>query len=140
MIDPLVKSNRWLLAAGLTMLIYSLIEIGDSLYVFPLQTGWIPNLYPTCVFPEIESLLTQNPILLFPVFAFFAASRCLAAIGVLRNRLWGFWMGLFISAATVIYAVFFLPMGGIDLLLCFFIVTALLLGYFGCTPLISKLN
>jgi hypothetical protein len=138
MIDPLVKKNRWLLAAGLTLLIYSFIEMGDSLYVFPLQAGWIPDLYPTCIFPGIESLLTHNPMFLFPVFAFFATGRFLAAKGVLHNHLWGFWLGIFISTVTVIVAVFFLPMGGIDMLLSLFVVTALLLGFLGTKPMISE--
>jgi hypothetical protein len=45
MVDPLIKKNRGLLIAGLTMLVYGLIEAVDSLYVFPLQAGWIPDLY-----------------------------------------------------------------------------------------------
>ncbi|MBN1537037.1 MAG: hypothetical protein JW908_09920 [Anaerolineales bacterium] len=83
MIDPLVKKNGWLLAAGLAMLVYGAIEIGDSLYVFPLEAGWIPELYPPFVFQEIEKLLADNPLSLFPLFAFFCCRsyyRCFGCI------------------------------------------------------------
>ena len=36
--------------------------------------------------------------------------------GILRNRLWGIWLSLFILLVTVFWAVFFLPLGGIELL------------------------
>jgi uncharacterized membrane protein (DUF2068 family) len=131
MMDPLVKKNRWLLTAGLAQLIYGLVEMGDSLYLLLLQARLLPSFYPTWSFQEIENLMRTRPAVLFPVFAFFAVGRLLAAWGVLRNRLWGFWLSIFISAATVLGAAFFLPLGGGDMLACLFIVSALLIGRLG---------
>jgi hypothetical protein len=59
---------------------------------------------------------------------FSGEEKRLAAVGVLRNRLWGFWLSLFLSLVTTFCAVFFLPLGGFDMLSCLFIVAALLVG------------
>jgi hypothetical protein len=84
--------------------------------------------------------MDHQTIVLFPVFMFFAVGRFLAAVGVLRNRLWGFWLGIFISTITILSAIFFLPLGGIDMLLCLFVVVALLLGFLGNVPLVSEIH
>jgi hypothetical protein len=131
MIDPPVKKNRWLAAAGLFELIYGLAEAGDTFYVLLLQARLAPNVYLPWAFPEIGTLMNARPAALFPVFAFFSFGRIAAAIGVLHNRLWGFWLTLFLSIATAFWAVFFLPLGGLDMLGCLFIVGALLAGRLG---------
>ncbi|MBN2083941.1 MAG: hypothetical protein JW748_01865 [Anaerolineales bacterium] len=136
MINPLVKRNHGLMTAGLAQLVYGLGEVGDSLYLLLLQIRLLPNLYPAWEFSEIDNLMRTRPAVLIPIFAFFAIGRLLAAGGVLHNRLWGFWLSLFLSAATVFCAVFFLPLGGIDLLACLFIVSALLIGRFGREPIL----
>jgi hypothetical protein len=131
MMDGKIKGNRWLLAAGLTGLVYGLGEIGDTLYLLFLQARLLPNIYPAWRFSEINNLMNNRPIILFPVFAFFAIGWLVTSLGVLRNRLWGFWLSLFVSLVTAFWAVFFLPLGGIDLLACLFIVSALLIGRLG---------
>jgi uncharacterized RDD family membrane protein YckC len=68
---------------------------------------------------------------LFPAFTFFAIGRLLASRGIFCNSLWDFWLSIFVTAATVFWAVFFLPLGGGDLLACLFIVSALLVGRLG---------
>jgi hypothetical protein len=70
-----IEENRWLLAAGLTELIYGLGEIGDTLYLLFLQAHLLPNIYPVWSFSEINNLMNIRPIVLFPVFAFFAIGR-----------------------------------------------------------------
>ncbi len=101
MIDPLVRRNRWLLAASLTQVTYGLGETSDSPYLLLLQARLLPNLYPTWDFLEIDAVMRSRPAALFPVFAFFAIGRLLASRGVLHNRLWGFCLCIFVSAATV---------------------------------------
>ena len=138
MIDPLIKRNRWLLVSGLIELIYGLGECGDTIYLLFLQGHILSNYYPVWTFTEINQLMGTAPIILFPVFAFFAVGRLVAAIGVLRNRLWGFWLSLFLSLVTASWAVFFLPLGGIDMAACLFIVCALLIGRFGHKTILSE--
>ena len=137
MIDPLVKKNKWLLVSGLTELIYGVAEAGDTLFLLFLQAGLLPNLYPGFAFSEINVLMDGSPLALFPVFAFFSIGRIVASLGVLHNRLWGFWLSMFVSLVTMIFAVFFLPLGGFDMLICLFIVSALLLGRLGRNPILS---
>jgi hypothetical protein len=131
MIDLLVKRNRWLAAAGLFELIYGLGEIGDTFYMLLLQARLVPNVYLPWAFPEIGSLMDSFPAAFFPVFAFFSFGRIAAGAGVLRNRMWGFWLTLFLSLVTAVWALFFLPLGGLDMLGCLLIVGALLAGRFG---------
>jgi hypothetical protein len=138
--DGTIKANRWLLAAGLTELIYGLGEIVDTLYLLFLQARLLPNIYPAWTFSEINHLMIDQPIILFPVFAFFAIGRLVASLGVLRNRLWGFWLSLIVSLVTMFWAVFFLPLGGIDLLTSLFIVSALLVGRLGSGFIIPSMK
>jgi uncharacterized membrane protein (DUF2068 family) len=138
MIDPLVRERRWLLIAVVTQLVYGLGEVGDSLYLLLMQAHLLPNLYPVWTFSEIEDLMNRQPGCLFPVFAFFAAGRLLAAYGLFHNRLWGFWLTIFVSSATVALAIFFLPLGGFDMLMCLFIVCVLLIDHYSDKPYISK--
>jgi hypothetical protein len=137
MIDPLVRKNRWLAAAGLFELLYGAAECIDTFYVLLLQVRLVPNVYLPWTFSEIGGLMNDQPAALFPVFAFFAFGRIAAAIGVLRNRMWGFWLTLFLSAVTAFWAVFFLPLGGFDMFGCLLIVGALLAGRLGRTPIAS---
>jgi hypothetical protein len=137
MINPLVKRNRWLAAAGLFELLYGAAEIGDTVYVLLLQARLVPNVYIPWTFSEIDRLMNAQPVALFPVFAFFSFGRLAAAIGILRNRLWGFWLTLFLSVVTAFWAVFFLPLGGLDMLGCLFIVGALLAGRLGRQAIIK---
>jgi hypothetical protein len=111
-----VKRNRWLAAAGLVEWMYGAAEIGDALYVLLLQARLAPNIHLPWTFSEIDKWLNTRPAALFPVFAFFAFGRIAAAAGILRNRLWGFWLTLFLSTVTALWAVFFLPWGGLDML------------------------
>jgi hypothetical protein len=138
MMDEKIKANRWLLAAGLAELIYGIGEIGDTFYLLFLQARLLPNVYPAWSFSEINHLMNDQPIVLFPVFAFFTIGRLVASLGVLRNCLWGYWLSLFVSLVTAFWAIFFLPLGGIDLLACLFIVSALLIGRLGSGSIISS--
>jgi len=138
MIDAKVKETSWLLAGGLVQLVYGLGEIGDTLYLLFLQAHWLPNVYPAWNLPEVEGLMHSQPAVLFPVFAFFAIGRVVASLGVLHNRLWGFWLSMFVSLVTALWAVFMLPLGGIDLLACLFIVSALLAGRLGGRPIMNR--
>jgi hypothetical protein len=122
-----------LLSAGLAQLVYGLGDTGDRLYLLCCykpaccQTStWIggsPRSTAWCAPARRSSSRGLSP--------FFAIGRLLASWRVLRNRLWGFWLSIFTSAATVFWAVFFLPLGGIDLLACLFIVSALFAGRLG---------
>jgi hypothetical protein len=132
----MMKKNRWLTAAGLFELLYGIAETGDTLYVLLLQARLVPNIYLPWTFSEIGKLMDTQPAALFPPFAFFALGRIAAGVGVLRNRMWGFWLTIFLSVITALWAVFFLPLGGLDMLGCLFIIGALLAGRLGRTAIV----
>jgi uncharacterized membrane protein (DUF2068 family) len=51
--------------------------------------------------------------------------------GLWRNRLWGWWMGLFATLAVMIFSPVLLPVSGYDLLVTIPIVGLLFIGRFG---------
>ncbi len=137
MTDSQFRKNGWLNTAGWIELVYGAGECVDTLYLFFMQAHILPNFYPTMNFAEINDLLVKHPLYLAAVFTFFALGRLTAGIGVLYNRLWGFWLSLFISLVTVIWAVFMLPLAGADMLGCLIIIILLLIGRFGRQPIIQ---
>lgn len=138
LVDVGIRRNRWLLAAGLLLLVYGLIEVLDCATLLLMQWGGIGNPYPSLAFQEINDLLNRNPLWLLPVFAFFAYFRLLAAVGILRNRLWGFWVAIWVEGITLVFVPFLLPLAGGDVLGAILIMTCLLIGYLDRRPILSE--
>jgi len=63
--------------------------------------------------------------------------RIFATIGLFKNRLWGFWIGILCLTMTMIWDILIIPIGFFELLGCVFISMVLLIGYFGDTFLIK---
>jgi hypothetical protein len=138
LIDVDLRRNRWLLTAGLLLLLYGLVEVLDSATLLAMQWGGIGNPYPSFVFQQINDLLNKSPLWLLPVFCFFAYFRLMAAVGILRNRLWGLWAAIWVEAITLVFVPFLLPMAGGDALGAILIVTCLLIGYLDRRPIVSE--
>jgi len=80
---------------------------------------------------------TGDSLYLLLLEARLLPNRLPASWEVLHNRQRGFWLSIFASAATVFWAVFYLPLGGIDLPACLFIVSALRIGRLGRESIVS---
>ena len=132
------RQQRWLRAAGIMLLIYGLIEVTDCLTLVLMQLGLIGNLYPPSIFEPFNQLLNDQPILVLPMFFFYTALRLGSGVGVLRNRLWGLWLTLFVSGATIVAVPFLLPLSGFDLLACAAIVSIVLIVYGGSQPILGE--
>ncbi len=65
----------------------------------------------------------------------FGALRVIGAIGLLRDRMWGFALSLINSIVTLVLMLFMLPAGIADGVLSGGAVVLLLVGYFGTTPI-----
>lgn len=128
-----IKKNKWLYAASLSMLCYSILEMSDSIIVLLMTLNLVPNFYLIFEFnvPMIQQLLETQPLTLAPVFWSFTLMRVVSTIGLFKNRLWGLYIGLISLILTMILTVLlFLPVGGFELLGCTIILILLIVGYY----------
>ena len=126
-----VRPNRYIYWAAILLLFYGFIETGDCLAVIAMQAGLIGNYYPAFIFPEIQHLMETGPIWFLPSFLFFTLLHLWSGVGLWRNRLWGWWMALFVTGAVIIFVPFLLPMSGGDMLIAIILIGLLLIGRFG---------
>ncbi len=129
------RADRLYRAAAIMLAIYSLIELSDCITVVLMHFGLVGNYYPEIAFGDINRLFTDRPISLLPLFVFFTSNRIIAAIGLFRQRLWGFWMAIFVCASTIVVAPVLLPLTGGEMIIDGVIVFLLLLAYFGARGL-----
>lgn len=135
-----IKNNKPLYLAAIGLLSYGVLEICDCIAIFLIAIGAVPNLYLDFgfIFSEMQSLLENTPIYLFPIFCSFTSMRITSAIGILKNRMWGFWMGIFVSGITLCVMYFFLPPGGLDGIFSVIIVILMFYGYCGNQTIIKE--
>ena len=128
------KANRLIRGAAIVLLFYGAIEIVDSLTVIAMQLKLAPNVYPTFAFGEIQHLMETQPIWFLPPFLFFTVLHLASGVGLWRNRLWGWWMAVFVTATVIVFVPFLLPMSSGDMLAATILVPLLLIGAFGRQP------
>jgi uncharacterized membrane protein (DUF2068 family) len=122
-------------ATAIIQSIYAAIETIDCITAVLMAFGLINNPYPPMAFKEMQSLFDTQPAWVVPLFLFFTILRITSAIGLWRNRLWGFWMTIFVSAATLIMAPFLLPFTTVEMLGNGLLIITLLIGFFGDTSI-----
>ena len=132
------RANRLYRAIAIMLAIYSLIEVSDCITVVLMHFGVVGNYYPEMAFSEINHLFTDQPISLLPLFLFFTSNRIIAAIGLFRRRLWGFWMAIFVCAATIVVAPVLLPLTGGEMIIDGIIIFLLMLARFGTRGLADE--
>ncbi len=137
---PNIKNNRFLFAASISMLIYSILEILDSIVIFLIVLNLIPNIALIFQFyvPLIQQLLEAQPLSLAPIFWAFTLMRVISTIGLLKNLLWGFWISFVSLIITMILAIAFLPFGAFELLACSVILILLIIGFCDNKPIITN--
>jgi uncharacterized membrane protein (DUF2068 family) len=122
-------------AAAIIQSIYASIELIDCAVAVLMALGLINNLYPTMLFKEMQALFDTQPVWLVPLFLFYTTLRITSAIGLWRNRMWGFWLTIFVSMATLIMAPWLLPITAVEMLCNGVLIIVLLIGFFGDTPI-----
>ena len=127
-----IRKNKWLFAASISMLCYSILETIDSFVIFLMVINLIPNFSSVLQFsiPIIQQILETQPIILAPIFWAFTLMRICSTIGLFKNLIWGFWIAIINLTTTMILSILFLPFGGIELLACSIILMLLIIGYF----------
>ena len=136
-----IRNNKYLFSASISMLIYSILEIIDSIVIILMALNLIPNLSLVLKFyvPIIQQLLESQPLTLAPIFWAFTLMRVISTIGLFKNLLWGFWIGLISLTISMILAIIFLPFGALELLACSIILILLIVGFYG-NQLIIKIK
>jgi hypothetical protein len=135
-----INDNKVLFIAAISMLGYSILEIGDSIIVFLIAINLIPNLYLGSLFsvPIIQQLLESQILVLAPIFWAFTIMRVISTIGLFKNLQWGFWIAIISLITTMIIALLFLPVGAIELFGCSIILILLIIGYCQDNPIIKN--
>ena len=135
-----IKKNKWLYIGAFSLLIYAIIELTDCITLFLIILGVVPNFSASLylAIPEMKEIFVSQPIYLIPMVLSFTSMRIVAAFGLFKNRLWGFWVGILSLIMTMIWDILIIPIGFFELLGCVFISIALLIGYFGNASLISE--
>jgi hypothetical protein len=137
-----IRKNKWLYIGAISLMIYAIIEIIDCITFFLIILSVVPNfsvdLY--LAFPEIKQLFVSQPIYLMPMVLSFTSMRAVATVGLFKNRLWGFWVGILSLTMTMIWDIIIIPIGFFELLGCVFISIVLLIGYFGDKLIINDLE
>ena len=128
---------RLIRAAAIMQSLYALIEITDCIVAVLMVLGLLGNYYPKMLFQEMQTLFDNQAAWLVPLFLFYTSLRVTSAIGLWRNRMWGFWLALFVSAATLIMAPLLLPFTTVEMLLNGILVAILLIGFFGDAPIFT---
>ncbi|MCJ7433919.1 MAG: DUF2127 domain-containing protein [Anaerolineales bacterium] len=124
--------------AAILQSIYALIEVVDCVTAGLMALGLAANPYPAMLFKEMQTLFDSQPVWLVPLFLFYTSLRATSAIGLWRNRMWGFWLTIFVSIATLIMAPLLLPFTAGEMLLNGILIILLLIGFFGDTPIAAQ--
>lgn len=132
-----IKNNKSLFVASILMLIYSVLEMADSIVILLMILKLVPNLLLIFNFEVqlIQTLLESQPLSLAPIFWAFTLMRVVSAIGLFKNRLWGFWIGIVSLIITMILSIVFVPFSSFELLACSVILILLVVGYFKKKPI-----
>ena len=134
-----IRNNKYLFSASISMLIYSILEIIDSIVIILMALNLIPNLSLVLKFyvPIIQQLLESQPLTLAPIFWAFTLMRVISTIGLFKNLLWGFFIGIINLTISMILAIIFLPFGALELLACSVILILLIVGFCDNQPILK---
>ena len=124
-------------SAAILQTVYACIEIVDCITAALMALGLAANIYPKMLFVEMQILFDSQPGWLVPLFLFYTSMRAVSALGLWRNRMWGFWLAMIASLSTLIMAPFLLPMTTAEMLLNGILMMLLLIGFLGDKPILK---
>ena len=96
-----------------------------------MSFGLVANPYPAMIFSQFNDLLNNHPLWMLPVFLYFTLLRFVSAVGLFRQRMWGFWTTVLVCTTTILWSPFLMPLTGLEMLIDAAILFLLLLGFFG---------
>jgi len=140
-IDVKIRENRSLLWAGIIQTFYGFIEFADVVAAVMISIGLIPNIYGSFIpnTTEVGMFMETMPVIIVPIFFFFASLRFLSGYWILQNKAKGFWLALLISVVSLFAVWFLLPLSVLDLCIILPLLILLFNGYFRDSNIVSDL-
>jgi len=131
-----IRKNRPLFVAAVILLVYGILEAGDCIIAFliAVRVAPAPGFSLTFAFAGMQEIWTRQPVYMLFLFLVFTSLRISSAVGILRNRLWGWWLGLLVSVLTLAAMPLFLPFGALDGIITVPLLILLLVGRYGNRP------
>ena len=136
---PPKSSRRHLRAAALLQIIQGgLMEGGPFVGMVVLLVLGIDQAAAGEHFAFVVPYFQDNLYLMMAMSGIFGALRIIGAVGLLRNRMWGFALSAVNCVITLTLMVFMLPAGIADGLLSGAALVFLLLAWFGDSPILAE--
>ncbi|MDR6505786.1 DUF2127 domain-containing protein [Arthrobacter oryzae] len=123
--------KRYKAAAILLIIQGGLMELGVCLALIPLLALGIEQDRAATHFSFIVPYLQENLYLMMLMSGVFGVIRLIGAIGLLKNRMWGFALTIINCSVTMALMIFMLPAGLVDGVLSCTALVLVLTGYFG---------
>ena len=122
--------NKKLKTAAILMIIHgAMIEAIPSLLMMPSIASGLDGTEMPPIFAI--DFFKDNLMLMMPMAVMFGITRVIGAIGVLKNRMWGFYLSVINCVITMNLMLFMIPSGIADGILACSALILLLIGYFG---------
>ena len=125
-----MKNKKFKIAAIIMIIHGAMMEAGSGLMLMPfvfkgsLDLNAIPPIFAIDFF-------RNNIIFMIPMSVVFGIARVIGAIGVLKNRKWGFILSVINCILTMNLMLFMIPVGIVDGILACSALVLLLIGYYG---------
>jgi uncharacterized membrane protein (DUF2068 family) len=127
--------KKYKIAATLLIIHGGLFEIVGLLAIIPIIILGNTSVEITKYISFIVPYLQDNIILMCIMSGIYGILRIISAIGLLKNRMWGFVLALINCIITMALMIFMLPAGIMDGILSCTVVVILLTEYFGKSKL-----
>lgn len=135
---PIQPGRRNIRIAALLMMFQGIVMEGLPLLALPVLL--ILNVDASELsrgFSFIVPFFDEHLYLMMAMSGIFGALRVAGAIGLLKNRLWGYWFSIVNCTITLVLMIFMLPAGIADGLLAGGALLLLLVAKFGDTPILK---
>ena len=123
--------KKYKIAAVLLIIHGGLFEIGGLLSIIPIilfgNNTFETRKYISFIVPYLQ----DNIILMCVMSGIYGTMKIISAVGLLKNRMWGFVLALINCAITMALMIFMLPAGIMDGIFSCTIIVILLVQYFG---------
>jgi uncharacterized membrane protein (DUF2068 family) len=123
--------KKYKIAAVLLIIHGGVFEITGLLAIIPIMLLNDKSFEISKYISFIVPYLQDNIILMCIMSGLYGSMRIVSAIGLLKNRMWGFILALINCIVTMALMIFMLPAGIMDGILSCTIIVILLIGYFG---------
>jgi len=127
--------NKKFKIAAILMIIHgALMEAGTGIFMLPVAIKHLTDGKVSEYVFAID-MFRENILYMMPMAIIFGVTRVIGAIGLLKNRKWGFVLSIINCVVTMIIMIFMIPSGITDGILSCSALILMLVGYFGDEPI-----